>query len=285
MPDIVATTDANTSAVSWGAILAGGTAAAALTFMLVTFGTSVGLASVSPWDNAGISADTFKISAGIFVVVVAMISSTVGGYIAGRLRTRWTGAHSEEVLFRDTAHGFLAWAFATAFGVLALGTATTSIVGGVATGASAGGTQAAATSAASPNDYFVDTLLRRDPAAGGAPTDPAATRREVSLIFTRGLDQPGGISAPDRAYLTQLVAARTGSSPADAEKRVTEVINEAKSAADKARKFSAALALWLTLAMFAGAFSASAAAIEGGQLRDGRWKGIIGGRNYRTNPN
>jgi hypothetical protein len=282
MPDISSATDPDRSAVSWAAILAGGTAAAALTFMLVTLGTAVGLASVSPWSNSGISADTFKISAGIFVVVVAMISSTVGGYIAGRLRTKWVGAHSEEVLFRDTAHGFLAWAFATAFGVLALGTAATSLIGGVATG----GAQAAATSTASPTDYFVDSLLRRDPTSpANAPQDPAAMRREVSLIVTHGIDQPAGISAADRTYLAQMVSARTGASQADAEKRVTEVVNEAKSAVDKARKFSAALAMWLTLAMFVGAFSASAAAIEGGQLRDGRWKGVIGGRKYQTNRN
>lgn len=273
MPDI-RTTD--TDAVSWPAIFAGGTAAAAITFMLVTLGTAVGLASISPWSNSGVSAGTFKISAGLFVVVVAMIASTIGGYIAGRLRTKWIGAESDEVAFRDTAHGFLAWAFATAFGVLALGAASTALVGGVAAGATAGGAQAAATTAASPTDYFVDSLLRREGTAATTATgDAAASRAEVNRILTRGLASPDGVSPGDRSYLTQMVASRTGRNQQEAEMRVTEAINGAKKAVDEARKFSMATALWLTLAMFVGAFSASFAAIEGGQLRDGRWSGVI----------
>jgi hypothetical protein len=279
MPDI---RTVDTDAVSWPAIFAGGTAACAITFMLVTLGTAVGLGSISPWSNSGVSAGTFKISAGLFVVVTAMISSTIGGYIAGRLRTRWTGAHSEEVLFRDTAHGFLAWAFATAFGVLALSAASTALVGGVAAGASAGGAQAASTSAASPTDYFVDTLLRREGVEAAAPMDAASSRAEVNRILVRGLSSPDGLSTADRSYLAKLVAGRTGRSMPEAEATVTQAVEGAKKAVDEARKFSAATALWLTLAMFVGAFAASFAAIEGGQLRDGRWSGVIFNSGYRT---
>ncbi len=278
---VAGTEDASQSAVSWGAVLAGGVAAASLTIVLLVFGTAMGFAAVSPWSGRGISATTFKISAGIFLVVTAMLSSTVGGYIAGRLRTKWTGAHSEEVLFRDTAHGFLAWGFATVLGVAILGAATTILLGGATAGLVQGGTQAAAqTASATPNDYFIDTLLR--PATTGttpqAQTDPAAVRREVSVIFTRGLTSGGDISANDRAYLVQMVSARTGLPQADAEKRVNDVIAAAKEAAEEARKFTMASALWLTLAMLLGAFSASAAAIEGGQLRDGTWRGVVGSR-------
>ena len=284
---IVEPTDANTSAVSWAAIVAGGLSAAAMTIVFVALGSAVGLASISPWSNSGASATTLKWTAGVFLVLTALISSALGGYIAGRLRTKWTGVQSDEVTFRDTAHGFLAWAFATVIGVLVIGTATTSLLGsvtsGAATGAAAGGAQAAAQS--SPSDYFVDSLLRRE---GAAPATPAAdagdTRREVGLIMTRSLSRPEGISAADRTYLAQVVAARTGRSPAEAEARVTEVVNAAKTAVDEARKFSAAMAGWLTLAMFVGAFAASAAAIEGGQLRDGRWRGVIFAKNYRSNP-
>ncbi len=279
------TTEANASAISWGAVIAGGLSAAALTIVLLALGSAVGLASVSPWSNSGVSATTLKVSAGLFLVVTAMISSTIGGYIAGRLRTKWVGVHSEEVLFRDTSHGFLAWAFATVLGVLVLGTATTSLLGsattGVTAGATTGGAQAAAQS--SPNDYFVDTLLRPQGTtpSTSAATNPADTRREVSLIFTRGLARPDGIAQADRTYLAQVVATRTGSNQAEAEARVTEVVNAAKQAADEARKFSAAMALWLTIALFAGAFAASAAAMEGGELRDGRWRGVIFAQNYR----
>ena len=100
------------SAVSWGAILAGGVAAASLTLILLAFGPGVGFSSISPWSTAA-TTTTFHIAAGLYFIVTAMIASGVGGYLAGRLRTRWTGAHSREVFFRDTAHGFLAWGFAT----------------------------------------------------------------------------------------------------------------------------------------------------------------------------
>lgn len=279
MATIVAEEDAGQSAVSWAAILAGGVAAASLTIVLIAFGTAMGFAAVSPWTGAGISATTFKISAGIYLVVVAMLSSTVGGYIAGRLRTKWTGAHSEEVLFRDTAHGFLAWGFATVLGVLVLGAATTALFTGATAGLAQGGSQASTQAGASSSaDYFVDTLLRPGPSATATQADPAAARREVSTILTRGLTGGGEIAANDRAYLAQLVAARTGISQPDAEKRVNDVIAQAKAAVDEARKFTAAFALWLTLALLLGAFSASAAAIEGGQLRDGNWRGVIGTR-------
>ena len=275
--------DIHQSAVSWGAIFAGGFAAAALTVVLIAFGTGVGLATVSPWANSGISATTFKWSAGLYLVVVAMLASTVGGYMAGRLRTKWTGAGADEVTFRDTAHGFLAWAFATVAGVLVLGAATTALLGGAAAGLGAGASAQAAPASTS-NDYFADMLLRAPPGAASptAQTDPAGQRREVVTIFTRGFAESGDIAPADRAQLAQIVAARTGLSPADAEKRVSEVVTQAKTAIDKARKFTSSLAMWLTLSMFLGAFAASAAAIEGGQLRDGRWKGIIGDRQRRV---
>jgi hypothetical protein len=273
------------SAVSWAAILAGGAAAAALTVVLLVLTAAVGLSTVSPWTGAAVSATTFKITAGLALVAIAMISSTVGGYIAGRLRSLWTGAHSEEVLFRDTAHGFLAWCVATVAGVLLLGAATTAIVGATAAGTSAGASQAAAQNA-NPSDYFVDMLLR--PAAGAqasaaSPQGQGDPRREIGVIFTRGMAQPDGISSADRAYLAQTVSARTGLPQADAEKRVNDVITAAKDYAEAARKFARASLLWLTLALFLGAFSASLAAIEGGQLRDGRWKGVVWRGGYRTN--
>ncbi len=277
--------ESNESAVSVGAIVAGGLAAAALTIVLLTLGAAVGFASISPWSNSGVSATAVKWSAGVFVVLTAVISSAVGGYIAGRLRAKWMRTAYDEITFRDTAHGFLAWAFATVMGVLVLGTATTSLIGsaatGVGAGASAGGAQAVANA---PSDYFVDSLLR--PQAGGAANTNTAsasdTRREVSLIVTRGLAQPDGVPQADRTYLAQVVAARSGISQQEAETRVTQGLEAAKKAADEARKFTAALAGWLTLALFAGAFAASAAAMEGGQLRDGRWRGVVF-TNYRSN--
>ena len=95
--------------VSWAAVAAGAITAAALTLVLLAFGAGMGFSAVSPWSNSGISAGTFEIGTGLYLICVAMIASSIGGYIAGRLRTKWVGVHTHEVFFRDTAHGFLAW--------------------------------------------------------------------------------------------------------------------------------------------------------------------------------
>ena len=117
------------SAVSWAAVAAGGLAAAALTLVLLAFGAGMGFSAISPWSNSGVSSGTFKVGAGVYLIVVAMLSSTIGGYVAGRLRTKWTGLRTDEVAFRDTAHGFLAWGFATVLGAAALSGAATYLVG------------------------------------------------------------------------------------------------------------------------------------------------------------
>ena len=120
--------EGDVSLISWGAVIAGGLAAAAVTLVLLAFGAGLGFAVVSPWANEGVSATTFKIGAGVYLIVVAMLASTVGGFIAGRFRARWVRAHRDEVFFRDTAHGFLAWALATVISAAALGAATSHIL-------------------------------------------------------------------------------------------------------------------------------------------------------------
>jgi hypothetical protein len=258
------------SAVSWAAILAGGVASAALTLLMLAFGAGMGFSVVSPWSNSGVSSTTFSLWAGLYLVVVAMIASSIGGYLAGRLRTKWTGVHTHEVYFRDTAHGFLAWAFATVLSAAVLASAAAQIVGG----ASAGLAQAAGSAAGQSTglmDGFVGTLLRADPSSNRTPTDPAASRSELARLLASSLRDGGDLSAADRTYIVQLVASRIGLSPAEAEKRVSDVVAQAKMAADNARKAAAHLALWLTVSLLIGAFSASLAATEGGGLRDGTW--------------
>jgi len=273
--------EAEPHAISWRAIVAGGFAAAALTLILLAFGSAVGFSSISPWSNSGVSAGTFHVAAGLYLVVVALFSSTVGGYIAGRLRTRWRALKTYEVQFRDTAHGFLAWAFATVIGAAILGTAATYLVGGAAQSAAMSG--APGPSAASPTAYYVDMLFRpaaSGRAAGGAAETFAATR-EAQTVFTHDIAMKGDWPAADRTYLAQLVSSRTGLSGGDSEKRVNDTIAAAKAEADRTRKAAASLSIWLTISMFVGAFAASLAAIEGGQLRDERWTGVIGTRGYR----
>jgi hypothetical protein len=126
--------ESQASAVSWAAILAGGVASAALTLLMLAFGTGMGFSVVSPWTNSGVSSTTFSLWAGLYLIVVAMTASSVGGYLAGRLRTKWSGVHTHEVYFRDTAHGFLAWAFATVLSAAVLASAAAQIVGGASAG-------------------------------------------------------------------------------------------------------------------------------------------------------
>jgi hypothetical protein len=257
--------------VSWPSIFAGAIAACAMTLVLLAFGTGLGLSMVSPWAGSGISATTFKITTGLYLIVIAMISSSIGGYLAGRLRSSWDGVHSDEVYFRDTAHGFIAWALASVIGAAVLATPATSLIGGTA----AGITQAAATSAgqsSGPMDGYVDTLLRGDPAAQTANQGQSDSRGEVTRLFTSSFRSGGELKAPDREYTAKVVAARTGLSQADAEKRVNEVVTQIKADADAARKATVALAFWITASLLLGAFCASLAATEGGGLRDGTWK-------------
>src|ERR1700744_1902171 len=122
--------EASSSAVSWAAIFAGAFAALALTVVVTSLGTGLGLITISAWTNSGASATTFTIGSGIGLIVVQWLSSALGGFITGRLRTKWTGVHTHEVFFRDTAHGFLAWALATILGTLLLAATASSVVSG-----------------------------------------------------------------------------------------------------------------------------------------------------------
>src|SRR3954469_20926757 len=106
-------TTTSEGAVSWGAVIAGAVGAAALSLVLFLLGTGLGLAAVSPWSRDGISGTTAGVSTIVWITVVQLLASALGGYLAGRLRTRWVTVHTDEVFFRDTAHGFLAWAVST----------------------------------------------------------------------------------------------------------------------------------------------------------------------------
>ncbi|MBK0054895.1 hypothetical protein [Stenotrophomonas sp. S39] len=180
------------SAVSWGAIFAGAAAAAALSLVLLILGVGLGLSSVSPWSFEGVSKETFGWSSVIWLTFTALAASGLGGYLAGRLRTKWTQIHGDETYFRDTAHGFVSWAVAT---LLTAGLLTSAIGGVLGTGAKvAGATAGAAAStagvaaagagsaaAAAPDgdlNYWVDSLFRSatppGPEAAAAPPAPQA---------------------------------------------------------------------------------------------------------------
>jgi len=302
------------SAVSWAAIVAGAAGAAALSLILLILGTGLGLSSVSPWAGAGLGATAFGVSTILWISFTQLAASGLGGYLAGRLRTRWTGVHTDEVYFRDTAHGFLAWAVASLTTAALLTTTIGSIVGtGVqAVGSAAGGAAQAAASVTTTaatdgkvsdagSAYFVDALFRPaatavPAASASAPTSaptsapvPATTvsdtprglvenPAEIARIFAQSLSA-GSLSADDQRYVARRVAAHTGLSESEADKRVTDTFGRAQAAlrdaataareaADKARKVSARAALWLFVSLLIGAFVASYAATFGGRQRD-----------------
>ena len=267
------------SAVSWPAIIAGGFVAAAFTLLLLALGAGIGFSVISPWSGAAdITTTKAALFGGIYMAVTAVMASALGGYVTGRLRLRWTRTPLDEVYFRDTAHGVLAWAFATVMGAALLASAATVVGSGVAANP--------APTATNPNDItapYLDRLFRPNYAAltGGtgqaaagvfaAGRDLAADRdvaRRMLLTFReRGHTE---LSADDRQYLAQMVAARTGLPQADAERRVAAVEADARAALDQARRIAMQLAFWLVAAMFLGAFAAGLAATEGGAARDGR---------------
>jgi hypothetical protein len=258
--------EANSSGVSWAAVIGGGFVTAALSLILLALGTGLGLSSVSPWSNTGASTSTIGTAAILWLILMQIISSSMGGYLAGRLRTKWANIHTDEVYFRDTAHGFLAWAVALVITAAFLASAAASMVGASASsaGAKVAGDQVEQQELG-PNGYFIDTLFRSDSVKPDA--NSTSMRGEAGRIFAKALRQ-GDVSAPDRSYLAKLVAARTDLSQPDADKRISDVFAAAQQTADTARKAVAHSLLWAFLALLIGAFCASFAATIGGRQRD-----------------
>lgn len=148
--NVVTEEDLNASGVSWGAVFAGAATAAALSYALVILGFGLGLSSVSPWTNSGASSTTIGVATILWLTFTQIVASGLGGYLAGRLRVKWAGVHTDEVYFRDTAHGFLSWAVASLVVVAFLASAIGGVLGGGASiaGAVASGATKAAGSAA-----------------------------------------------------------------------------------------------------------------------------------------
>ncbi|UXH79707.1 hypothetical protein [Roseateles amylovorans] len=318
------------SAVSWAAIFAGAAAAAALSLILLLLGAGLGLSATSPWAGEGMGAAAMGVTGIVWLAFTQIAASGLGGYLAGRLRVRWRDTAADEVHFRDTAHGLLTWAVATlaTAAVLSASVAGIAKIGTQAAAVVAGGTAAAAgavttgmpskegaglgtSSSTGAGDfadlgYFVDGMLRRDPAAtgatGNASTAPAAsngnavapnpdtlraapdvatgaTASELGRLVARALRQDGVLSPEDTRQAGAIVSQRTGLSQAEAEKRVTDGLTRARTelqaaqakareAADAARKAALQTALWMFVALLIGAFSASWFATVGGRQRD-----------------
>lgn len=267
--------DGHTPGVSWGAVFAGAAAAAALSFILLILGIGLGLSSISPYNYSSTAIGWPTIA---WLIFMQFAAAGIGGYMAGRLRTKWASVHGDEVHFRDTAHGLLAWAVATLLTVGVLAGGTRAVLGGAidagAAAAPAVAATASRTAARSPTDYFADQMLR----ASGTDAATDSQRAEVGRLLTTDL-AAGNLNADDRAYLGQVLAKRGGMSQADAEKRVDDIYARASAAAadakakamaaaDEARKQAGHTALWMFVALLLGAFVASLFATIGGRQRD-----------------
>ena len=262
----VGSNEANSSGVSWSAVLAGGFVTAALSLILLALGTGLGFASVSVWSGVGTSASTIGTAAILWFILIQIMSSSMGGYLAGRLRTKWTGIHTDEVYFRDTAHGFLAWSVALVVTAAFLASAATSLMGSAPDKSTAPSPALQSQiGEGGPNAYFIDSLFRTD---GSKPVvENASATREAAIIFATSLKQ-GNLSATDKTYLDQMVMSRTGVSQSEADKRVSDAFLSAKSSAEAARKAIAHSLLWTFIALLIGAFCASLSGTIGGRQRD-----------------
>jgi len=284
--------EAGRTPLSWSAAIAGAFAATAVTLIIVALGSGIGLSFASPYGS-GPSATSLTIAAAVRLVMAQTMGFATGGYLAGRLRSPALDGIPGETTFRDAAQGFMVWAIGVVViaaltgltGFFALGATAH-----VASGAAAARNEPASASISGPADYFVDLMLRPGPSAATAggqmpstaadeaatvgaassrPQQPldAQTRAEINRILARSVIQTQ-LDDSDRTYLAQLVASRTGLSADEAQKRVGDVENKARDAADKTAKAGALFAFWTFMSLLFGGTAATLAGMLGGQLRD-----------------
>jgi hypothetical protein len=252
LTEIPARSDEHSSGVSWGAVIGGAFVAAAISLIMLALGAGFDLSAVSPWSNVAASASAVGAAAIVWLIVTQVVACALGGYLTGRLRTKWVAVHTDEVHFRDTANGFLVWAVGLVITVTFLVSSASTMVGNSA--------PAAERVSVDPRAYFIDRLFRLE--TPGTQSVDASSQAEAGRILA---NNP---TAADQAYLAKLVAAKTGLGQDDARKRVSEVTAEAQLAADTARRTASRLLLWIFVALLTGAFSASYAATIGGRQRD-----------------
>jgi hypothetical protein len=248
--------------VQWGPVFAGAVAAAALASVLHAFAGAIGLAvsSTAPtWRDASIF---LWVLSGLYLVLVALAAYGLGGYIAGRLRTRLLSAEPDEIDFRDGIYGILVWSVATlltAILLLLAASATTRLA------APAGGAAGLSTSVAGENivAFDLDRLFR----GRSGDADLSQTRAEAARILLTSSSH-SGVIAEDRTYLIRLVAARTNLAAPDAERRVDAAIASSKQNISRARKSTVILAFMVGAAALLGAAAAWFAAGVGGKHRD-----------------
>jgi hypothetical protein len=248
------------SYIHGGSIIAGAIVAAAVSLVLMTFASAVGLAVASPsptWRDTSIG---LVVLTGGWILLAALGSFVLGGYIAGRVRSSWS-ASQDEVEFRDGLHGLLVWALAIVFAAL-LTWATATAISSLNTATTTGRPTQEGPAFL---NYELDRLFRSERRSEGA-AEPEA-RAEAGRLLMRGLGRRE-LAADDRAYLTRLVSTRTGLAPPDADRRVTQVVAEARQTARRARASAIIIGFMTAASLAIGAVAAWFAAVIGGQHRD-----------------
>lgn len=259
------------SYVDWAAILAGSIFALAISFLLISFGASLGLSLTSPYRGEGVSAAWLAIAAGIWLAWVMVVGFGAGGYICGRMRRRAGDASAHEVEARDGMHGLMVWASGAILGTVLAASGAGGVIGA---GASAVDTVGELAGDALSSDYFADVMLRDGATPVMADVAAPAVRQEIATILTRRVTT-GEIVERDRSYLAQLVAANSGLDQDTARARVDETIAEidtvrdaTRDAAEKARVAGVVFGFIAAATLLIGAVTAFFAAAAGGQHRD-----------------
>jgi len=266
------------SYVDWPAIIAGTVVASAVSLVLLTFGSALGLSLTSAYEGSGISAACFAIAAALWLVWVQVSGFFAGGYLTGRMRRRHHDASEEESDIRDGSHGLAMWGLGVLIGALIAFSGVTAAVSTATTAASnvaAGAAAAAVGSAdemAGSGELIVDRLLRGGAAPAGA--NPADQRAEVSRILLSAA-AGGTLDPADRQYLVDTVAARAGIPPEEAQQRVDQIYAQAqeleaqaRAAADRARKIAVIGAFMTAASLLIGGVGAYFGAVLGGNHRD-----------------
>jgi hypothetical protein len=261
-PAPISGVSAGNAYLHWSPTIAGAVVAAAISFVLISFGSAIGLAVASPSASWRDTSSILALLGGLWLLLTSLTSFGLGGYLAGRLRSTWNEGGPHEIEFRDGVHGLAVWGLAVLIGAV-LAFATISRVAGNRPDLTAPN----ASTAESLLAFELDRLFRSDrtPAESG---NDAGVRAQAARIITTGLGH-NPIAADDRAYLVRLVQARTGLMPPDAEARVNQVLAQAMAAVGRARQGAVILAFMIGASLMLGAAVSWLAAAAGGQHRDG----------------
>lgn len=254
------------SYVEWGAVIAGTISALAVSFVLLSFGAALGFSAVSPWTATAGTVTAVSLGAALWMLMVNVWAFALGGYLSGRMRHRWNDARQSEVDFRDAAHGLLAWA----------GAVTVAAVLGALISSSSPGKREDRSMGNAVVALAVDKVLRTTAPVAASPAaaqrealrgDREALRDEVSRLIVASSAAPKTVSE-DRAYLSDLIASRTGVTKQEAELRIDAATVDLKVAADRARKVAIVVGFLLSAVLLVGGAAAWWAAGVGGRHRD-----------------